>query len=145
MSNQENDESEQPPAHEAVGYGKPPRQRRFKESGNTKGRPEGRKNRKTIVKAVANEMHSVTENGRRRRLSILQLVLLSLRNMALEGKTVRAFVEFHRLIKAYQLQEAGGGLGYIFLSADVTVEEAIVEGEKANAEARARRTAESRE
>ncbi len=94
--------------------------------------------------ADANEMHSVTESGKRRRLSILELVVLSLRNVALEGKNVRAFDEFHRLAKAYQPQEAGGGLGYIVLSADVTFEEAIAEGEKANAEARARRAAESR-
>jgi hypothetical protein len=120
-------------------------QRRFKESGNLKGRPQGTKNRKTIVKAVANEMHSVTENGKRRRLSILQLVLLSLRNVALEGKNVRAFDEFHRLTKAYQPQEAGGDLGYIVLRADITPEEAIAEGEKANAEARARRAAESQD
>ena len=144
MSNQGINGSEQPLAHRAVGYGSPPIQRRFKKSGNLKGRPQGTKNRKTIVKAVANEMHSVTESGKRRRLSILQLVLLSLRNVALEGKNVRAFDEFHRLAKAYQPQEAGGGLGYIVLSADVTPEEAIAEGEKANAEARARRAAESR-
>ncbi len=145
MSNQEIYGSEQPPAHKAVGYGSPPRQRRFKESGNLKGRPQGTKNRKTIVKAVANEMHSVTENGKRRRLSILHLVLLSLRNVALGGKNVRAFDELHKLTKAYQPQEAGGDLGYIVLSADITPEEAIAEGETANAEARARREAESRE
>ena len=113
MSNQEIYGSEQPPAHKAVGHGSPPRQRRFKESGNLKGRPQGTKNRKTIVKAVANEMHSVTESGKRRRLSILQLVLLSLRNVALGGKNVRAFDEFHKLTKAYQPQEAGGDLGYV--------------------------------
>ncbi len=145
MSNQENGGSEQPPAHEAVGYRKPPMQRRFKKSGNLGGRPEGTKNRKTIVKAVANEMHSVTVTGKRRRLSILEIVLLSLRNVALEGKNVRAFDEFHRLAKAYQPQEADGSLGCIVLSAVATFEEAIAEGEKANAEARARRAAEAQE
>ena len=83
MSNRENDGSEQPPAHEEVGYGKPPTRRRFKKSGNSKGRPKGSKNRKTIVKAVANEMHTVAENGKHRRRSTLDLVLLSLRNLAL--------------------------------------------------------------
>ena len=71
-------------------------------------------------------------------------MLLSLRNVALGGKNVRAFDELHKLTKAYQPQEAGGDLGYIVLGADVTPEEAIAEGEKANAEARARRPAESR-
>ncbi len=145
MSNQEIDGSEQPPAHQGVGYGKPPMKRRFKKCGNSKGRPRGSKNRKTIVKAVASEMHSVTENGKRRRLSTLQLVLLRLRNMALEDKNVRAFNEFHRLDKAYRPQVAGEPLGYIVLSADQTLEEHIAECEKANAEACARRAAESQD
>jgi hypothetical protein len=145
MSNQEIDGSEQPPAHQGVGYGKPPMKRRFKKCGNLKGRPRGSKNRKTIVKAVASEMHSVPENGKRRRLSTLQLVLLRLRNMALEDKNVRAFNEFHRLDKAYRPQVAGEPLGYIVMSARQTFEEHSAYMEKANAEACARRAAESQD
>jgi hypothetical protein len=145
MANQEIDGSEQPPAHQGVGYGKPPMKRRFKKCGNSKGRPQGSKNRKTIVTAVASEMHSVTENGKRRRLSTLDLVLLRLRNMALEGKNVRAFDEIHRLAKNYLPQEAGGGLGYIVMSARQTLEEHRAECEKANAEACAQRAAKSQD
>ncbi len=145
MSNQEIDGSEQPPAHQGVGYGKPPMKRRFKKCGNSKGRPRGSKNRKTIVKAVASEMHSVTENGKRRRLSTLQLVLLRLRNMALEDKNVRAFNEFHRLDKAYRPQQAGERLGYIVMRARQSFEKHRAECEKANAEACARRAAESQD
>jgi hypothetical protein len=65
--------------------------------------------------------------------------------MALEGENVRAFEEFHRLDKAYRPQETGGGLGYIVMSARQTFEEAIAEDEKANAEACARRAAESQD
>ncbi len=145
MANQEIDGSEQPPAHETAGYGKPPMKRRFKKCRNSKGRPQGKRNRKTIVKAVASEMHSVTENGKRRRLSILDLVLLRLRNIALEGKNVRAFDEIHRLAKTYLPQDAGGGPGYIVMSARQTFEEHRAECEKANAEACARRAAESQD
>ncbi len=127
MSNRENYGSEQPPAHEAVGYRKPPMKRRFKKSGNSKGRPTGSKNRKTIVKAVANEMHSVLENGKHRRLSTLDLVLLRLRNMALEDKNVRAFEELHRLIKAYQPQETNDRVGYLVVSAEMTQEEWVAD------------------
>jgi hypothetical protein len=127
MSNRENDGSEQPPAHEAVGYRKPPMKRRFKKSGNLKGRPKGAKNRKTIVKAVANEMHSVLENGKHRKRSTLDLVLLRLRNMALEDKNVRAFEEFHRLIKAYQPQETNDRVGYLVVSAEMSPEEWVAE------------------
>ncbi len=145
MANQEIDGPDQPPAHEATGYGKPPMKRRFRKCGNSKGRPRGSKNRKTIVKSVASEMHSVTENGKRRRLSTLDLVLLRLRNMALEGEKVQAFEEFHRLAKTYQPQETGGGPGYIVMSATQTFEEAIAADEKANAEACARRAVESQD
>ncbi len=132
MSNRENDGSEQPPAHEEVGYGKPPTRRRFKKSGNLKGRPKGSKNRKTIVKAVANEMHSLIENGKHRRLSTLDLVLLRLRNMALEDKNVRAFEELHRLIKAYQPQETNDDVGYLVVPAEMTPEEWVAEQEELN-------------
>ena len=132
MSNQENDGSEQPPTHEAVGYRKPPMERRFKKCGNSKGRPTGSKNRKTIVKVVANEMHSVTENGKRRRLSTIELVILSFRNMALEGKNVRAFDEFHRFTKAYQPQEVGGNLGCLVVQATMSDEEWVAEQEELN-------------
>ena len=127
MSNRENEESEQLPAHEAVGYGKPPTRRRFKKSGNSKGRPKGSKNRKTIVNAVANEIHSVTENGKHRRRSTLDLVLLRLRNMALEDKNVRAFEELHRLIKAYQPQETHTKRGCLVVAAEMTQEEWVAE------------------
>ena len=145
MTDRENEGPEQPPAHEEVGYRKPPTRRRFKKSGNPKGRPKGSKNRKTIVRTVANEMHKVLENGKRRRRSTLELVLLRLRNMVLEDKNVRAFEELHRLTKTYQPQEADDSLGYLVVSAGLTAEEAIRHAEKRNVEADARRAARIRE
>jgi len=133
MLNQQNNGPEQSPTDEAVGYCKPPMCRRVKASGNPNGRPPGSKNRKTIVKAVANEMHTVPENGKRRQRSMLELVLLRLRNMALEGKDPRAFDEIHRLTKAYEPQVADGVGGYLVVPAAVTKEEAIAESMKRNA------------
>ena len=129
----------------AVGYGKPPLTRRFKsgQSGNRRGRPRGSKNCKTIVREIANEMHTVTEDGRLRRRSILEFMLLALRNRAAEGD-VRAFRAYKKYLAKFDPRETDSKLGYIVFSADVTPEEAIAEGEKANAEARARRAAESR-
>ena len=132
MLDRENDGSEQPPAHEEVGYRKPPMRRRFKKSGNSKGRPKGSKNRKTIVKVVANETHTVLENGKRRRLSTLDLVLLRLRNMALEDKNIRAFEELHRLIKAYQPQETNDRIGYLVVPAEMSPEEWVAGQEELN-------------
>ena len=123
MADRENEGPQQAPADEEIGYGKPPKRLRFKVSGNPKGRPKGAKNRKTIVRTVANEMHAVRENGKRRRRSTLELVLLRLRDMALEGNNVRAFEEFHRLTKAYQPQATVDGCGYLVVPAPLTTEE----------------------
>ena len=136
MLNQQNNGPEQSPTDEAVGYCKPPMCRRFKASGNPNGRPPGSKNRKTIVKAVANEMHTVPENGKRRQRSMLELVLLRLRNMALEGKDPRALDEIHRLTKAYEPQVADGVGGYLVVPATATEEESIAEAAKHNATAK---------
>ncbi len=135
MSNRENEGPEQSPADEQVGYRKPPTRRRFKESGNLKGRPKGAKNRKTIVRTVAGEMHTVLENGKRRRRSTLEFVLLRLRNMALEGTNIRALEELHRLIKAYQPQATDDRVGYLVVSATLTNEEFIRMSEEKSAEA----------
>lgn len=132
MSNRENEGPEQSPASEEVGYGKPPMQGRLKDSRNRRGRPKGAKNRKTIVRTVANEMHTLIENGTRRKLSTLELVMLRLRNMALEGKNVRAFDELHRLIKAYQPQEADKCHGVLVAPALLTDEEWIAEQTELN-------------
>ncbi len=145
MSNQENEGPEQAPAHEEVGYGKPPTERRFKKSGNLKGRPNGAKNRKTIVRTVANEMHTVVENGKRRKRSTLDVVLLNLRSMAMEGKDIRATDELHRLIKAYGPQEADDRCGYLVVPAQPTDEEFRAKTEKLNAEAREKHAARIRE
>ena len=70
------DQPEEPPEDEPVGYGKPPKEQRFKASGNPKGRPRGSKNLKTIVKEVAAETHKLTIDGKSGRYSTLELVLI---------------------------------------------------------------------
>ena len=54
-----------------VGYGKPPHHTRFKtgRSGNPRGRPCGSKNLKTLVNEVLNELVTITENSRRRKIT----------------------------------------------------------------------------
>ncbi len=89
-------------------------------------------------------MLAVTEDGLLRRRSILEFMLLALRNRAAEGD-VRAFRAYKKYLAKFDPRETDSKLGYIVLSADVTVEEALAAGEKANAEARARWEAESRD
>ena len=54
-----------------VGYGKPPHHTRFKkgQSGNPRGRPGGSKNLKTLLSEALNEPVTITENGRRRKIT----------------------------------------------------------------------------
>ncbi len=109
-----------------------PTYRRFKESTDQKGRPKGSRNRKTIVREVANEMHAVTENGKPCMRSTLQLVLIKLRNMAVDSNNVGAFGEFDRLTQAYVPQAPSGKHGCLVVPAPMTDEEWLAAAEEAN-------------
>jgi hypothetical protein len=67
-----------------VGYGKPPRHTRFVkgQSGNPRGRPPGAKNFPNLVNETLNEQVVVTENGRRRKISKRQAIIVQLVNRA---------------------------------------------------------------
>ena len=114
-----------------VGYGQPPLARRFKESGNPDGRPRGAKNRQTIVRQVARETHTVIEDDRRR--STLELVLIRLRNMAMEGKNSRATAELFKLLEKYEPQMMNPDAGVAVMPALISTEEWIAEAERRNA------------
>ena len=130
----------------AVGYGNPPLIRRFKSglSGNPKGRRRGSKNRKTIVRAIMNELHTVTEDGRRRRRSTIELMLIALRNLAAEGNP-RAFREYMKLLAKYEPQVSDSKVGYMIAPAPITEEEAIAMSEKLNEEGCAKHAERCRE
>jgi uncharacterized protein DUF5681 len=70
-----------------VGYGKPPRDTRFKrgQSGNPRGRPPGAKNLSTLLNEALNELVVVTENGGRKRISKRQAAFKQLVNDAAKG------------------------------------------------------------
>jgi Family of unknown function (DUF5681) len=100
-------------------------------SGNARGRPQGAKGRKQIVREIAAETHEVVENGKKRRLSTLDLVLLSIRNCAATGDA-SAFRVYHELLQRYAPQEIKDGpTGLVILSEDLTEEEWIQRAEEA--------------
>ena len=67
--------------------GKPPRSRQFKpgESGNPDGRPRGAKNFATAIEQELDARVTVTENGRRRRISKREVIAKHLVNKAASG------------------------------------------------------------
>ena len=67
-----------------VGFGKPPAHSRFKkgQSGNPWGRPPGAKNLKTLLNEALNERVFVAENGRRRKISKLLVIIKQVVNQS---------------------------------------------------------------
>src|ERR1700747_81503 len=65
-----------------VGYRKPPSHTRFVkgQSGNSRGRPTGDKNMKTLLTKALNELVVVTDNGGRRKVSKREAIVTQLVN-----------------------------------------------------------------
>jgi len=70
-----------------VGFGKPPRSTQFKpgQSGNTAGRPRGAKNFHTALEQELRSRVTVTENGRRKRISKREVIAKHLVNKSASG------------------------------------------------------------
>ncbi len=116
-----------------VGYGKPPLKRRFKTSGNPNGRTKGAKNRKTIVRQVAQERHTVIENGQRIRRSTLELVLIRLRNMGMTGEKPQATSETFRLLEKYAPMMVNPKGGVMVAPAPISQKEWLARTKRHNA------------
>src|SRR5438045_1707067 len=100
---------------DTVGYKRPPKSSQFSkgQSGNPKGRPRGAEGRRNILERVAYETHTVREGGRKRRLTTIEALLVTLRNMTMEGdpRAAKLYDEFYR--KHLPDQEQKGGFLYI--------------------------------
>ena len=70
-----------------VGYGKPPAATRFQkgQSGNPSGRPKGRKNLASVLQQALQVKVPVTEAGRRRMKSKLEVAITQVVNKAASG------------------------------------------------------------
>jgi hypothetical protein len=65
-----------------VGFRKPPLHTRFKKgrSGNPKGRPVGQKNMNSLITRALNRSVTVTENGRRKKVTKREAIVMQLVN-----------------------------------------------------------------
>jgi hypothetical protein len=93
-----------------VGYGRPPRHRRFRqgESGNPRGRPKGSSNLATLLDRALNERVVVSENGRRKRITKREAVLKQLVNKAASGdpKSIQLLLAEMRLVEGREAAPA---------------------------------------
>lgn len=73
--------------NEKVGYRKPPYDTQFKpgKSGNPNGRPKAAKNFNTVLESELNQMVSVTEGGRKKRLRKRDVIAKTIVNKAAAG------------------------------------------------------------
>jgi hypothetical protein len=76
------------PADYEIGRDKPPRSTQFKpgQSGNPGGRKKGSRNLKTIVKAILESEIVLTENGRPRKVPVLEALILRQVQEGLRGQ-----------------------------------------------------------
>lgn len=95
-----------------IGYGKPPKQTRFKagQSGNPKGRPKGVRNFKTDLRATLRAPVKLMSGGRPRKVSTQKAMLLRLREKALGGDS-RALDRLILLAQAYNNEELTAATG----------------------------------
>lgn len=77
-----------PNAAGEVGYGRPPKATQFKpgQSGNPKGRPKGSLNMASVLARALRERVSVTEAGKRRTFTKLEVAVKQLVNKAASGE-----------------------------------------------------------
>ena len=87
------------PSDEDVGYGKPPKASQFKpgKSGNPKGRPTGAKNEATMLEELLNRKIEIRQNGKVRKITILEGILHKLAEDSLKGNTKSAAFVLNRL------------------------------------------------
>jgi hypothetical protein len=93
----------------SVGYGRPPKAKQFApgQSGNPKGRPEGSRTIGTILQGIIWQKITVTEGGKTRRISALDVALRRLVDDAMRGDS-KALKHLLPLVEQYaQSRDAG--------------------------------------
>jgi hypothetical protein len=81
------DQKRSRPAGYTIGRGRPPKETQFKpgKSGNPKGRPKGSRPVGAVLQDIIRQKVTVTEGGKTRRISALEVMLRRLTNDAMRG------------------------------------------------------------
>jgi len=79
--------SRRDPATYEVGYAKPPKATRFPagRSGNPRGRPKGSRSVGAVLQAILHQKINVTENGRTRKVAVLEVLIRRLASDAMRS------------------------------------------------------------
>jgi hypothetical protein len=90
-----------------VGYGKPPKESRFKpgQSGNPKGRPKNKESLRAKVEKILDRRVSVTANGQKQTLPWLDASLAALAQAALQGPVDKRIMAVRFLLSLAPLAE----------------------------------------
>jgi hypothetical protein len=98
-----------------IGFRKPPRSTQFKpgQSGNPAGRPRGAKNFANAIEQELAARVSVTENGRRRRISKREVIAKHLVNKA-AGGDLKAIPLLFNEVRANQSNPSDAGPDQVF-------------------------------
>ena len=112
-----------PPSEPSVGYKAPPKEHQFKKgkSGNPKGRPKGAQGRASVARKVLWEQHVVNENDRSVSRSTIELILLTLRQLAFAGNN-RAFKVIEKLAAEFDPQKPKNRAGRLVVPGRLTPE-----------------------
>ena len=112
-----------PPGEPRVGYKASPKEHQFKKgkSGNPKGRPKGAQGRASVARKVLWDQHIVSENNRRVTRTTIELVVLTLRQLAFAGNN-RAFKVMQQLEADYDPQKPKTPAGLLVVPGRLTPE-----------------------
>lgn len=97
---------------ERVGYKRPPKEHQFKpgRSGNPRGRPKGSRSLPEEVRAALRKTVVVTEEGRRRRITVVEATLRRLVERALAKGDLRAIQHILSLADTFGTEPAAAAL-----------------------------------
>ena len=106
------------------GRGCPPAHRRFgRGQKRAAGRPKGAIGEKAIVQKIAGELHKIQQNGKAIEVNTIELLLISMRNLAMSGDLRAAkWLTDHRIRIA---PDPGEGGGYLVEPEDMPMEQFI--------------------